>query len=146
MPSTQWLFARSELQAASAQVKPHGMRLITVMIPLRLQLDALINDLVWVIKRRTKKKNKRKTWRCACPFFFFFPLLLLDIKISRWFLWFVAFARGHVVMKVLALSMHLVKELCLMPHWFDIFHFFFCFMVPTWLQTGGLLSRHQAMC
>lgn len=93
-------------------------------------------------KAGTKKRNK-KTWRLC--FFLFFFLLLLDIKISRWFLWFVAFARGHVVMKVLAFSMHLVKELCLMPHWFDIFHFF-GFMVPTWPRTGGLLSRHQAMC
>lgn len=55
---------------------------------------------------------------------FFPPVLLPDIKISRWFLWFVAFARGHAVMKVLAFLARLVKELCLMPHWFGIFQFF----------------------
>lgn len=92
-------------------------------------------------KTGTKKKNKKNR-----TFVLFFPPVLLpDIKISRWFLWFVAFARGHAVMKVLAFLTRLVKELCLMPHWFGIFQLF-CFMVPTWPRTRSLLSRHPAMC
>lgn len=80
------------------------MQFITVMIPLRFQLDALMNDLVWVIKREQRRRIKKTGHLCFFP-----PVLLLDMKISRWFLWFVAFARGHAVMKVLAFLTRLVR-------------------------------------
>lgn len=99
MPSTQWFLARSELRAASAQLKPHGMQFITVMIPLRFQLDALINDLVWVIKQEQREGEKNNNKRGLLCFFFF---VVAGHKSSQWFLWFVALAPGHVVMKVLA--------------------------------------------
>lgn len=73
------------------------MQFITVMIPLRFQLDALINDLVWVIKQEQREGKKKIIKQDFCAFFF-----VAGHKISQWFLWFVALAPGHVVMKVLA--------------------------------------------
>lgn len=36
------------------------MQFITVMIPLRFQLDALMNDLVWVIKQELRRRIKKQ--------------------------------------------------------------------------------------
>lgn len=40
------------------------MQFITVMIPLRFQLDALMNDLVWVIKREQRRRIKKTGHLC----------------------------------------------------------------------------------